>query len=119
MCAVQTTVTLHAPRYILDACVHVLHWGQLLPQAACTVCMSNRHRSNLLLQSLYPAPTLLHWPRCSPVLLGLLLALLAGQVAIIVPSSLLQREGQGKLKVIVWLPIASLEPIKVLMPANG
>ena len=35
------------------------------------------------------------------------------------PSSQLHREGQGKLKVIVWLPIASLEPIKVLMPTNG
>ena len=107
----------------------LLHWGRLLPQVTCTVCMSNRHCSNLLLQSLCPAPTLLHWSSpaptllhwsCpSPVLLGLLLELLAGQVPIRLPSSLLQREGQGKLKVIVWLPIASLEPIKVLMPANG
>ena len=107
----------------------LLHWGRLLPQVTCTMCMSNRHCSNLLLQSLCPAPTLLHWSSpaptllhwsCpSPVLLGLLLELLAGQVPIRLPSSLLQREGQGKLKVIVWLPIASLEPIRVLMPANG
>lgn len=81
--------------------------------------MSNRHCCNLLLQSFCLAPTPLHWSRPSPLLLGLLLAFLAGQVPIRLPSSLLQREGQGKLKVIVWLPLASLEPIKVLMPTNG
>lgn len=84
--------------------------------------MSNRHCSNPLLQSLCPVPALLHWPRLPPHLLCLLFVPLVGQVAgllVMPPSSPLHREGQGKLKVIVWLPIASLEPITVLMPTNG